>query len=206
MFDNYNEIDPQYVPNNENKCCRQSILYQNKPYEEYNAQHELVGYWWNYGDTVNLQIDFSGEITVEDNAIIYAVAGEGPTIKTAGVVGQKAYNVINLVSWTCIVSAIDTFIWVEDEKFDYSLLNSVPVYFELSQFMKDKTIRVSIYDFRFKEIYNEVFDGTTLLAVPISSELSNTMVRGTYYMNVVVCDEVNNDYVTVLNNVSLTVK
>lgn len=69
LFDNYQNINPNYVPNNivppPNPCkpklepCKPI-----KPYEEYNAEGELVGYYWHYGDTINLEFNVSGEVTI----------------------------------------------------------------------------------------------------------------------------------------------
>lgn len=71
LFTNYQNINPNYEPSNikpiPNPCkpklepCKPT-----KPYEEYDAEGKLEGYYWNYGDTINLEFDVSGEITIID--------------------------------------------------------------------------------------------------------------------------------------------
>ena len=75
MFSGYENLDDQYIPNNLRPCpivpptCEPCPSLKpckpNLPYEEYNMQGELVGYWWYQGDTVNLEFNISGEVVVE---------------------------------------------------------------------------------------------------------------------------------------------
>lgn len=74
MFENYENIANNYIPNNLKACspksCEENKLESckpNKPYEDYNAEGKLVGYWWYYGDTVNLDFEITGEVTYEGN-------------------------------------------------------------------------------------------------------------------------------------------
>ena len=38
-----------------------------KPYEEYDVSGNLIGYWWYYGNTINLEFNIEGEVTYEGN-------------------------------------------------------------------------------------------------------------------------------------------
>ena len=38
----------------------------NKPFADYNAEGEMTGYWWYWGDCLNLEFDIYGELVVED--------------------------------------------------------------------------------------------------------------------------------------------
>lgn len=77
MFTNYENLQDNYIPNNicpstpcPNPCPPESKLQPCKPklpYEEYNATGELIGYWWYYGDTLNLEFNIEGELVVEGN-------------------------------------------------------------------------------------------------------------------------------------------
>lgn len=78
MFDGYQNLNNQYTPNNlcsnipqppcPNKCDCLEPCKPNKPYEEYDAKGELVGYWWYQGDTINLEYNIEGEVTVEGSS------------------------------------------------------------------------------------------------------------------------------------------
>ena len=71
MFANYDNINPNYTPTNREpiNLCKPKIdpCRPKRPYEEYNDKGELIGYYWNYGDTVDLEFDIDGKITIEDN-------------------------------------------------------------------------------------------------------------------------------------------
>ena len=121
IFDNYQNLDNAYVPNNlaqsfpkKIPCCRPQFR---KPFEEYNAEGKLIGYYWYYGNTVSLQFNITGEIIVESDDIIYSAIGQHPTEDTAGPIGCKAYNVIDLKSWTLMSVSEQQYNWEEDEEF-----------------------------------------------------------------------------------------
>ena len=72
LFDNYDNLGSQYIPSNMN--CQNTVPKNNpflepvgpkRPYEERNAQGELIGYWWTYGDTVDLDFELSGDVTID---------------------------------------------------------------------------------------------------------------------------------------------
>lgn len=68
MFNNYENIDSKYTPNNSDYCkCNLKPARPNKPYEEYDISGNLIGYWWYYGNTVNLEFNIEGEVTYEGN-------------------------------------------------------------------------------------------------------------------------------------------
>lgn len=69
MFTNYQNLSENYIPNNlsKNKTKPRSYTKLNpceitKPYELYNAKNELEGYYWYYGNTINLEFDIDGEV------------------------------------------------------------------------------------------------------------------------------------------------
>ena len=78
MFDTYKELPEGYVPNNIKPTDNLSCAYPKlepcrptKPYEEYNAEGQLIGYYWYYGDEINLEFNIDGEVTsLEDNTYI----------------------------------------------------------------------------------------------------------------------------------------
>lgn len=145
MFDSYENLGNNYIPNNttsrapqctpdEQKIAPCKII---KPYEEYNAKGELVGYYWYYGDTVNLEFTIEGEVVVTDSEI--SISAES--------------------------------------------------------FMKDKIVRVELFDFRHESIAVKTFEGSTIITFEIDEKLSKQMAKGTYYCSL-----------TVLNKASSIVK
>ena len=128
MFEQYDNLSSQYIPSNMNKgsCLPKQNPYLDpltpkKPYEEINAEGELVGYWWNYGDTINLEFELSGNVTVDDS---------------------------------------NTFISVRD-------------------FIKDKQIRINIYNFRHEQIETKLFDGNNKQYQSITYSVDPTVNRKT---------------------------
>lgn len=198
MFLNYQNIANNYMPNNltcsfpvGKSYTKLDPIQASKPYEEYNTKGELIGYFWRYGETLNLEFNIDGEITIEDDAIILTASGEVPS-KTTGKVMQRAYNVVDLRSWTCmIVDADGNSDWKEDDDFTYSETGK-SVYLSAADFLKDKKVDISLYNFRHEPIHTEVFDGTTKVIFNITPELSKKLIRGIYYCSLTVFnDEVN---------------
>jgi len=73
MFSNYENIPDMYIPSNRptcpppEKCCPNLDLCKpTRPYyADYDIEGNLVGYWWYYGNTFDLEFNIEGEITVE---------------------------------------------------------------------------------------------------------------------------------------------
>ena len=163
-----------------------------KPYELYNAKGELEGYYWYYKNTLNLEFAIDGELTLESNAITYNAAGRYPTIRTEGFINQRCYNLIDLRSWTCI--AVDTlsheFTWVEDAEFIYPTnTTGRKVFISAEDYLKDKILKLSIYNFRMEEIYAKEISGTSQAIFAINSDLSATLERGIYYCSLALIGE-----------------
>lgn len=74
MFDNYNNLPNNYLPNNTNQKLVDNRL-PRKPLAEYNVYNQLVGYSWSYGDSVILEFTTSGTV-VDDKKDVYMTAEE----------------------------------------------------------------------------------------------------------------------------------
>lgn len=79
MFTNYQNLSEHYIPNNlaQHQTKPHSYTKFNpceitKPYELYNAKNELEGYYWHYGDAINLDFSIEGEVTLDDGTYITA--------------------------------------------------------------------------------------------------------------------------------------
>lgn len=217
MFDSYEHLQDNYIPNNLDRCrpkpCKDSVLEPltlKKPYEEYNAEGDLSGYWWYYGDVLNLEFNITGDIVVEDNAIIYTAIGEAPTDKTKGDVGQKAYNVKDLKSWTCTAydSLTDLYSWIQDDEFENPEVGNRNIYVDASDFMSGKEVNITLYNFRHEPLVTKTFEGSTSIIFTIDKGLSTQMVKGVYYCRMVIYsgDDLNKTIFALPDEVTLTVK
>ena len=65
-FDSYLNTPSSYVPNNKDTVLESVNDIIKYPTEEYNAKGELVGYSWNYGDSIILEFLTEG-IVLYDN-------------------------------------------------------------------------------------------------------------------------------------------
>lgn len=65
MFENYELIPQNYIPNNINSDVYKetSVKY---PLVAYNAQGDVIGFTWNYEDTVYLEFTTTGNVVYDD--------------------------------------------------------------------------------------------------------------------------------------------
>lgn len=189
MFLNYHNIADNYTPNNlvcsfpvGKSYTKLDPIEASKPYEEYNAKGELIGYFWHYGETINLEFNIDGEITVESDAIIFTNRGEAPVLTTIAKVNQRAYNVIDLRSWTCTGVVNDTYyVWEEDAEFEFDESSATSIYVPAQYYLEDKFVKFTLYNFRFEPIHEESTKAGTSVVFEIDPELSKKLVKGVYY-------------------------
>lgn len=196
MFLNYQNIADNYRPNNlvcsfpvGKSYTKLDPVDASKPFEEYDAKGDLIGYSWRYGETLNLEFNIDGEIVVESDCIIYAAHNDGPTALTAGYVGRRAYNILDFISWTCIAVSPDeeVFLWEQDEIFEHDLENATDsVYVSATDYLADKHLELKICNFRYETVFSKVFEGTSKLIFNIDSILSKQLVKGIYYCELTV--------------------
>lgn len=194
MFFNYKNITENYVPNNiissfpvGKSYTKLDPIKASKPYEEYDVKGNLIGYFWRYGESLNLEFNIDGEITVEDDAILLTAVGETPSSQY-GKVGLRAYNVVDKRSWTCTSATEGSSVWTEDEEFTFSDCGK-SVYVTASDYLAGKQVEFKIYNFRMETVYSQIFEGSTQVIVPITPELSQTLVKGIYYCSLTVFND-----------------
>lgn len=194
MFLNYDNIAKNYVPNNlmcsfpvGKSYTKLNPVNSSKPYEEYDFKGDLVGYFWRYGETLNLEFNIDGEITVEDDAIVLTSAGLVPS-DSEGNINQRAYNTIDKRSWTCSNINNDKREWAEDDVFTYPEFGN-SVYFTAEEYLKDKKVDVTLYNFRMEPIHTEIFSGASKIIFKIDSELSKKLTKGIYYCSLTVIND-----------------
>lgn len=196
MFLNYQNISNSYTPNNLHKAFHMETpissldpIDASKPYEHYDAKGVLDGYSWRYGDTIKLDFSLDGEIAVENDAIISYIKGQYPNEQCEGNVGQKFYNLADIVSYTCSGIVNGGYYWVRDTSFTYPLENGNSVYFDASTYLADKTVEVSILNFRMEPIETQTFFGTSRVVFEITKDLSRKMTKGIYYCSVAIIND-----------------
>jgi hypothetical protein len=199
MFDKYTITSEQPCNLNKkhiNRSCR-------KPYEEYDAEGKLVGYYWYYGEAINLQFEVTGEVSVDNDAIIYTALGDGPTTSTLGKVNQKAYNIVENKSWTCtsvIVLREDiTYVWVEDSIFEYPNNGGKSIYISANQYLADKKARIEVYNFRYEKMFEQVVEANSIINFNIDLDLSAKLLKGVYYCCVSILSDESVIYLNHLN-------
>lgn len=126
MFDNYNNLNKPMPPAS-NICPPPPFkpIQPKLPYEEYNADGELVGYFWGYGDTINLEFLLDGYVTIDE---------------------------------------ADTYIEARD-------------------FIKNKDIKITIYNFRHEEVASQEFKGNDYQNPTYSRAINvDAKTHGIYYI------------------------
>jgi len=208
MFDNYNNISGDYVPTNTNKCCRQNIPFIKVPNVDYDANGNVIGYFWYYGDTMNIRVELYGSINVPEDSIVYTSTGQRPDSSTVGYVNQKAYNVIDLISWTCtaiVESETVEYTWTIDSEFVYPTTGK-GVYFTIDNYLRGRTVRATLYNYKHEQVDSRILEGSSIVDYRIDAELSAKLIRGTYYLTIVICDQNRDSYITAADDIMLTVK
>lgn len=213
MFLNYKDIAKNYVPNNlvcsfpvGKSYTKLDPIQASKPYEEYNINGDLIGYFWRYGETLNLEFNIDGEITVESGSIILTSKGEVPS-ETVGSIHQRAYNVTDKKSWTCtFIDTDEKRVWsLDEDEFKYPEQGE-SVYVTASDYLEDKQVEVTLYNFRMEPVYSQVFTGQTKIILPITTELSKKLLKGIYYCSLVVFNDTVNLPIFSSNDCTLLVK
>lgn len=195
MFLNYENIESNYVPNNlvrsygiGKSYTKLDPIQASKPYEEYNSKGELIGYSWRYGESINLEFNIDGEVTVETNALVFTREGQKPS-ELEGALGLRAYNVVDKFSWTCVNIVDGRFVWRQDSEFVYDCMSTRSIYVDASDYLADKHVVVSIYNFRHELIQRKTFSGKTQIVYSIDAEESKKLNRGIYYCSLRVVND-----------------
>lgn len=196
MFLNYQNIADNYYPNNIVKefpyCIHESKLQsctESIPYEEYDLKGDLIGYSWQYGETMTLEFNLDGVITMKPDAIVYTSSGLKPSTSTAANIGQHAYNVVDFISWMCVAITNGQYVWEQDVEFIMPEEGSKKVYVSAETYLKDKYVNMSILNFRHERIHEITCKASPTIKLSIDAELSKKLVKGIYYCDVVIFND-----------------
>jgi len=183
MLDSFNNIPKGYVPHNTNKNgLRRKQIKTQPPY-----QKSPNSFWWNQGDQFVFIYRPQLMIRVESSAIIL----EDDTSllsSTVGFRGQKAYDIVNLVSYTYKAGYNNEEGWEQDKIFSIPvsgpqevMLRNIP--------WENVTITFEIKNFRHETIYKYptspddiplVVDSDDAIELTIGTILSELLKYGSY--------------------------
>lgn len=183
MFDNYENISTQYTPSNLDNCpkkpnkCNPMLkpLQPVKPYEEYNAEGQLIGYWWVYGDTINLEFDLSGYVTIDD---------DDTYVEIRDFIKDKEIYV-QLYNFRHEQIASMNFNGSDYQEVTYSVAKKVNRFTQgIYYVLEDDTYEPVVLprDFNKDTIYYKKDDVEIIF--PIDKKLSAQMEKGTYYCSI----------------------
>ena len=191
MFDNYDNLDPEYIPNNISKDTDTNyiILDNTLPRPIYDIKNNFIGYTWDEGEFFDLNISVNDKIKVKENSIIFNCPGEYPDTYTAAEIkGQQAYNTADGKSWTYVGKANDLHIWIEDIDLIYPINGDKII--EINTDMIDNHIELDIYNFRWEKIYSKTGEtGKSNIVLQIDEEMSEILKPSVYYVIVKICSE-----------------
>ena len=193
MFNSFYSEAPGYIPDNMHKKPvppppTTSLINHNLDII-LDKHGKKKGYSWNYGETVSLPISVDLPITIEMDAYYTSELGERPTIYTAGTLGQRFYNLVDVKSWTMnsYVPSDRAYNWVEDKVFTFP--NNAPKLVYIHPDMKDKYILCEFLNFRGEQIFEKVYKEQNSVSWKIDQELSLKIPRGIYTLMIYVADE-----------------
>lgn len=182
MFDNYDSINPDIVPNNlDNNTPLEVISIKDNsiPRTLYDIKNRFIGYAWEYGDEFNFTLSVNDIIKVNANSIIYENFGEQPVISTPGYDGKKAYNILDNKSWTCRGLIGGMYKWETDKEVTYDANGTKEI--EMFKNMTDKSILVQIYDRRWELVKSFENSGLNQITCRFDKDIYETIKSGIYY-------------------------
>ena len=191
MFDNYDKLNPDYIPNNTTTYLDTEYLTIDSevPRPMYDIKNNFIGYTWDEGESFDFKMSVDDMITIRRNSLIYEKAGEHPDVYTvAEVGGQQAYNVVDAKSWTFTGKSSNLYIWVEDDELTYPVNGDKSIMINTD--MTDAYIELDIYNFRWEKIYSQNGEvGNSDIVLHIDSEMSDILKPGVYYVTLKICSE-----------------
>lgn len=191
MFDRYDNLNPDYIPNNTTNYIDRYYVTINSdiPRPLYDIKQRFIGYTWDRNERFNFEISANDMITVRENSLIYDKTGEAPDKNTvAEVEGQKAYNVVDAKSWTFVGKTNNLYIWVEDTELIYPINGdkSIVIYTD----MTNSYIELNICNFRWETLHTQIGEvGNSTIVLNIDDKISEVLTEGIYYVTLKICSE-----------------
>ena len=181
MFDNYQNLNPDYIPDNSSQPHNDSYkdLTIKVPEIYYSKTGAPAGYKWQHGAEFDLVLSLKKTVKVSDNAIIYEELDARPSTSTKGVAGQQAYNTVDYKSWTCVGNSAGFYIWVEDDDVIVNSNGSKEITFTPDVF--NSKLEAIIYNFRWEPIHSIAVLDAADVSIKIDKDINDLMKPSTYY-------------------------
>lgn len=177
MFDTYDN-DKKRICNDSDR--NYTSITDTLPNKIYNIKHNFVGYSWHTDDVFDWKITVNKKIKVSKDSYIYTQPDEMPDTATEGYLGQKAYNVVDIKSWTCVGLIEDFYVWVADKTFIYPIVGDVEI--ELTPSMINKTFSISFYDYKWNIIRTIEDINSNTFTCKIGTDVKELNKTGIYYV------------------------
>ena len=205
MFDTYDRLNPDYIPNNSSDDFIDDYINLDStlPRPLYDARDRFIGYTWNKDESFDFTLSVNDMISVAKDSIIFDVTGQRPNNHTvAEREGQKAYNIVDAKSWTYIGRAESIYVWIEDDAVIYPIKGDKTI--TINKDMTDKYIQLDIFNFRWENIHSVKADeGQQIIVLKIDEELNKKLSSGIYYITLKICSEtsveLNNKFMISIN-------
>lgn len=187
MFFNFDNQPKDYIPNN---------MFPIRPIRFVSINSDtvkpifrgckMVGYEWNWGDNISIEIKNQIHINIPPNSI-YTYEDVDPTTSTVGeVVGQCYYNLASLKSFhlTSIKEnqGIYYYIWEQDKDFTYAESGGIALDV-LIPLKEGEQIVVQLFNFRKEKIRDDIYYEPEITWT-LTPEESLKIVPGIYFLNV----------------------
>ena len=196
MFDNYENLNSDYIPYNIqlDVPTRRNKYTNELPRKEFNKAGEFVGYSWDYGDTLILTFYIQPIVKVEENAIVYDVAGQVPLNSTVGEFHQRAYNTADLRVWVCETYDQTEYVWKEQCEFTYPRCGTKEIVLPIGIDLSQKKVLIELMNFRREVIHSAETDCAEIVNFAIDKELSDKLLEGIYYCKVTIFNDVESRF------------
>lgn len=225
MFSNYENnsytaynLTPPQIKNSVKRYLNSPII----GYDKYNNPKVFI---WDPKDEFSLNLSLLLKLPVLENSVIYSVSGLAPTLNTQGIKGQRAYNIVDGISWLCKGSfnenisegewtpleienlpeweglsilaknneenSEDTnselYLWEKDELLTFIENGNKEI--DILPNMTNKSVLVTIMNFRHEVIYSYIFKNTAYFNIEINKDKTPLLVEGQFFINVYIQNE-----------------
>ena len=205
MFVNYEDINDNLIPNNKSTI----------PYIDYDEKGKKIGYYWYQGDTVDLTLNFEGEVLIEPSSRVITGVGVTPSLLPSDIVGlTKVYNTTDRKAWLLSSKTGSEGEWSEVAFVLPDFGKTCHV--EIGEYLKGKYLKVELYNAQHQEIilkdinkwessivdkpFSQVIavsDTDSQITYSITADLALLLPRGIYYLECKLFDE-NQSFITTL--------
>ena len=173
ILDSYNNIPVGYVPNNQiNRKKKRKTIQLLPPY-----QKDCNSFWWRQGDQFVFSYTPSFEIKVEKDAVI--LAGTEIDENLVGIQGQRAYDIVNLISYTCTAGYNGELNWTADPIFTIPKCGSQTITLQNIDWTVF-SVQFDILNFRKENIYSAELNGEYPIQIAIDDTLAELLKYGSY--------------------------